>query len=578
VASDEAVLRIILQDGGRLTVEGGGASSPSDSGRRAASGSGERTSGPADEDRERKARERDEIAKLRMRADATRSIEKEFERQETAAAKDVVRQQKEQQREEAKQRREEARRQREEAKAQRDADRKEAANLQLKSSATEAIEREFEAEQVGTDKDTKRRRLGERDEAERVAQDAAARDKFRRQQEQAADRNKPFDPREAAIKRREGERRAAQVNVAYKKEFGDEDQPTTIDAIVRAATQFRGVIGGVAGVLVGGILDVTAAVRRAQKDAQREGREARLVAEAEAVVITTVTPPAPSAATAPPAPSAATGRTKPEPMSPEEAAEALEAEGKKPPNAIGSGPSRKPPPLPPPPPAKSPTIAPAGRSPGGPGIPPPLPNAAANAAPGPGGGAGVGSAAGSASVALVALGAAAVVAVAGFNAASAMADDMIERYKQYSAPLSAADALVDARQTLGDLRRAQEGGPDLAKFLIQRGELQQRIEDAKLEFMKTVMPLMLTGMRLFETVVLPTLKFIVEGISKLTGGLDGMKDTLDDIDGIAKEMKLTQEMMKSTDLTEAMMNAFVDPAITRGREQSEADRLRRQFP
>ncbi len=74
----------------------------------------------------------------------------------------------------------------------------------------------------------------------------------------------PFDPAAEARKRREGQQRAAQVDAAYKQQYGDPGKETGLDSIIKIVDQLRGTIGGVFGTVVGGVLDIVSGIRKAQ--------------------------------------------------------------------------------------------------------------------------------------------------------------------------------------------------------------------------------------------------------------------------------------------------------------------------
>lgn len=76
-------------------------------------------------------------------------------------------------------------------------------------------------------------------------------------------------------------------------------------------------------------------------------------------------------------------------------------------------------------------------------------------------------------------------------------DGMVERFAAFNPQLAAGLAQADIRQTLGDMRRAQEAGPQLLRYLQQRTELQQKFEDMKIRILQQIMP---TVSRLLEVV------------------------------------------------------------------------------
>jgi hypothetical protein len=146
-------------------------------------------------------------------------------------------------------------------------------------------------------------------------------------------------------------------------------------------------------------------------------------------------------------------------------------------------------------------------------------------------------------------------------------DGLVQRYEQFSGGIASTVALTEAVQTIKDIQRAQEATPALMQYVIQRGQLQQKIEDTKIEFMKTIMPLALSMMQIFQDVVLPILKVVADGLNVLIGIFKGKKIDLSDIESMMRDMKDVVEMTKETDLAEALTRGFVDPRSPRGRSE-----------
>lgn len=68
-------------------------------------------------------------------------------------------------------------------------------------------------------------------------------------------------------------------------------------------------------------------------------------------------------------------------------------------------------------------------------------------------------------------------------------DGLIERYSQFSPQIAQAQAMNEIRQTFGDIRRAQQLGPQLTRFLNIQGEMQQKFEDIKVKLLLKLMPI-----------------------------------------------------------------------------------------
>lgn len=68
-------------------------------------------------------------------------------------------------------------------------------------------------------------------------------------------------------------------------------------------------------------------------------------------------------------------------------------------------------------------------------------------------------------------------------------DGVALRYGQYSGALSQANAMSDIRQIMGDMRRSQEVGPQLARYVDVRSEVQQKIADTQTHFLSMLIPI-----------------------------------------------------------------------------------------
>lgn len=76
-----------------------------------------------------------------------------------------------------------------------------------------------------------------------------------------------------------------------------------------------------------------------------------------------------------------------------------------------------------------------------------------------------------------------------------------KRYGEFSPNIAAAEAVVDIQQTLGDFRRAQEYGPELARYIKAQGDLQQRFEDAKMKLLLKILPAVTTIVDTLEAIM-----------------------------------------------------------------------------
>lgn len=71
------------------------------------------------------------------------------------------------------------------------------------------------------------------------------------------------------------------------------------------------------------------------------------------------------------------------------------------------------------------------------------------------------------------------------NAVSQRADQL----GQYSPIIAQAQANQEVRQTMNELRRANEAGPELAQFIQMQGNLQEKFEDIKIEMLRRLLPI-----------------------------------------------------------------------------------------
>lgn len=76
-----------------------------------------------------------------------------------------------------------------------------------------------------------------------------------------------------------------------------------------------------------------------------------------------------------------------------------------------------------------------------------------------------------------------------------------KRYGEFSPNIAAAEAMVDIQQTMGDFRRAQEAGPELARYIKAQGDLQQRFEDAKMKLLLKILPAVTTIVNTLEAIM-----------------------------------------------------------------------------
>lgn len=412
----------------------------------------------------------------------------------------------------------------------------------------------------------------------------------------------PFDPVVEADKRRDRERKRALVDDAYKNKYGDLEETTPLDNVIEVVTGLRGTIGGLAGTVVGAILDIVSGLRKAQVEVAKEKREQDLLAEAIAEwaqsppSVPVPTPTSPSQIPLPAHPAqAASGPQPPSQPTP------VPAPGAVPPPTPPRPPVPAPPsqptstPTPPPqsaPPTSVPTSAAVGAPPP-PRVPPP-PTAAATVAAVPIGAIiaaavairaaveqlvrgivsagrsvveGIASANPDPAAALDRLGSAAsdvgqklptvgIAAIAVGESLRALAgvmqnlDRTAQRYGEYSPVIAQAQAVAEVRQVMGDLRRSQKIGNEMASYVIAQSDMQQKFEDIKIRLLTRIVPVV--------TKILEVLEGMMAGgeqvASVIAAPLTLISDILSQLLFIQRDAKLPDVM----DPAEQLMNPLFD--------------------
>ena len=265
----------------------------------------------------------------------------------------------------------------------------------------------------------------------------------------------PFDPVMLAKKRIKAEEQRRAIDAEYAKL----KPKSIIDTVLDAAESLRGTIGGVFGTLAGAALDVASNIRKASTKAVSQPS----IPKPEGAVSSP--PLAPAAVSTLPAttPSTATlvdDRTYNAPQS-----SAVAADFEKPQKAT----------------PMSPTEAPK-----------------AEVSPSTGA---VEAASGISKLGVAA--AVAAAAIVAFGAVVGEANKMVEKYGEYSPEIAQAQAMAEITEVMGNMRRAQESGKELANFVEAQTEAQQRWEDIKVSIMTKILP-------------------IITGILRVLGGLLGI--------------------------------------------------------
>ena len=93
-------------------------------------------------------------------------------------------------------------------------------------------------------------------------------------------------------------------------------------------------------------------------------------------------------------------------------------------------------------------------------------------------------------------------------------DSAADLYGQYNPTIAQAQAVAEIRQVMGDLRRSREAGPELARYIENASELQQRFEDIKVKLMSRVLEVLNPILEAVEA-MMPSGEVIAGSISAL---------------------------------------------------------------
>lgn len=275
-----------------------------------------------------------------------------------------------------------------------------------------------------------------------------------------------FDPMEVAKKRRDSERRAAQVQDAYEKEYGEQSKRGSLDLIFAKISTLRGTLGGLLGTTVGAGLDIFHLMRREQFEQEKKDKRKQLLKEADEASATKFADVA-DKYDADPRSTTMAGSIS--------SALSLAKKG----FGVGDKPSKsKSPDLP-----SASSLAPAPED--GTGIdrgedPYKATTGIAGAIEKFGGYVPV------IGAAVISVGAAVSVMSSLMNSVNRMA----ENYGQYSPEIAQAQALADIRKTLNDMNRAYKSSDEMSKFIEAQSNMEQRWEDIKLKIMMVVIPIL----------------------------------------------------------------------------------------
>ncbi len=105
----------------------------------------------------------------------------------------------------------------------------------------------------------------------------------------------------------------------------------------------------------------------------------------------------------------------------------------------------------------------------------------------------------------------------------AAADATATRYGEYSPQIAMAQAQAEIQQVMGDMRRANESGPQLAAYIKAQGDLQQKYEDIKIKILTKILPIVTDAVAVLEK-LMPAAELIATPIGELLAPLKQVAD------------------------------------------------------
>ena len=116
-------------------------------------------------------------------------------------------------------------------------------------------------------------------------------------------------------------------------------------------------------------------------------------------------------------------------------------------------------------------------------------------------------------------------------------DQTAEKYGEYSAEIAQAQGISEIRQTMGALRRAQEVGPEIARYIEARSDLQAKFEDIKIKLLVKILPAVTRILEVLEA-IMPSGKGIEDAIGQLTDPIGTLANAAAELVGLKRDEKL----------------------------------------
>lgn len=124
-------------------------------------------------------------------------------------------------------------------------------------------------------------------------------------------------------------------------------------------------------------------------------------------------------------------------------------------------------------------------------------------------------------------------------------DKTAEKYGEFSPEIAQAQAMAEVQQTTGDIKRAQESGGELAKYVEAQSDLQQKFEDIKVKLLTQIVSAVTPIIEILGA-ILPSSEGIGEAISILTLPLKIIATAAGEMVGIQRDDR-TRDIVDPTE-------------------------------
>lgn len=141
-----------------------------------------------------------------------------------------------------------------------------------------------------------------------------------------------------------------------------------------------------------------------------------------------------------------------------------------------------------------------------------------------------------------------------------------ERYGEYSPQIASAQAIAEIQQTMGDMRRGQEAGPELARYIQMQSDLQQKFEDIKIKVLLKILPIVTAMGDLLEKIV-PSAEDIEPALAAIAVPLTMLVTVANQIAGTMEDTN-RREVQDPTDLIINLRTGRAGPGLQLRDDQS----------